>query len=251
MKRAILLTLLTCAGAALASANVVISNAWNFDGTTDWEISGADPADFTVSPTNDITRWSGAGTWGNRAATSDTSTFDIGGNLGANRRFRSEVDATPAGPAPDGSGNFISFTVTNNSSDAWTIDAFSFGVGRNVQTAAWLYTAINIGATETALTADASSLSSSVAAGGWNNPLVQFGPGSGANAWAKPVYSDIGLALSAGQSADFRIYLASGDTGTFFHLNNLEVTLVPEPATYAALFGLLALGIVVWHRRRA
>lgn len=33
-------------------------------------------------------------------------------------------------------------------------------------------------------------------------------------------------------------------------INAMEITAVPEPATYAILFGLLALGVVMWRRRR-
>lgn len=33
-------------------------------------------------------------------------------------------------------------------------------------------------------------------------------------------------------------------------LNAMQITAVPEPATYAALAGLLALGVVIWRRRR-
>ena len=43
---------------------------------------------------------------------------------------------------------------------------------------------------------------------------------------------------------DLRLSISSGDTG-------LEDVLgIPEPSTYAALFGLLALGFVAWRRRR-
>lgn len=34
------------------------------------------------------------------------------------------------------------------------------------------------------------------------------------------------------------------------HLNAMELTAIPEPATYAALAGILALGLVIWRRRR-
>jgi hypothetical protein len=33
-------------------------------------------------------------------------------------------------------------------------------------------------------------------------------------------------------------------------INAMQITAVPEPATYAALAGLLALGVVIWRRRR-
>ncbi|MCC5842331.1 MAG: PEP-CTERM sorting domain-containing protein [Opitutales bacterium] len=31
---------------------------------------------------------------------------------------------------------------------------------------------------------------------------------------------------------------------------NFTVEVIPEPSTYAALFGLAALGFAFWHRRR-
>lgn len=44
---------------------------------------------------------------------------------------------------------------------------------------------------------------------------------------------------------------ASGiGAGSGFKIDNIVVTAIPEPSTYAALFGLLALGCVAWRRRR-
>ena len=62
------------------------------------------------------------------------------------------------------------------------------------------------------------------------------------------MYSDIGLLLAGGQTAVFRIYLASGDSGTFFHLNDVEVSVIPEPGTLV-LMG-VALGSLLLFRRR-
>lgn len=39
-------------------------------------------------------------------------------------------------------------------------------------------------------------------------------------------------------------------TNTITRYDNFTVTAIPEPSTYAALFGLLALGLVAWRRRR-
>jgi hypothetical protein len=53
---------------------------------------------------------------------------------------------------------------------------------------------------------------------------------------------------------NLRMYNTDGDTGTtnlgIFEIDNLVVTTVPEPATYAALLGLLALAMIVRRRRR-
>ena len=60
-------------------------------------------------------------------------------------------------------------------------------------------------------------------------------------------------------------FLTPGYTGTFtgfssgvvnavpsdFTVNSLTISAIPEPSTYAALFGLAALGLVAWRRRRS
>jgi uncharacterized membrane protein affecting hemolysin expression len=43
---------------------------------------------------------------------------------------------------------------------------------------------------------------------------------------------------------------ATGATGNN-RLDNITLTAVPEPSTYAALLGLLALGVVAYRRRKA
>lgn len=48
---------------------------------------------------------------------------------------------------------------------------------------------------------------------------------------------------------DGKIIIRAAGTGDQ-HINALELTAVPEPATYAAMLGLLALGMVIWRRRR-
>lgn len=61
-------------------------------------------------------------------------------------------------------------------------------------------------------------------------------------------------ALAAGETAYFRWQFsnADGDGGSLrsgLAINNLSITAIPEPSTYAALLGLLALALV-WYRRR-
>lgn len=226
-----------------AQAAVIISNPW--DGTdNDWTknasgISNAADFDVTGITSTFITGWQ------NRASTDDGA---IGTNLGPNRRS----NANPGTMVSTGdlltSTQFISFTVTNNSSIDYFIDGFSYGIGRNSANNAWLYSTITIGATQTALTADAVASDAAIAAD-WSNPLVQFGDTT-ANRWAKPVYDDIGLTLGAGQTAEFRVYMTGENTSMRFHFNdfNVEVTAIPEPSTYAAIFGLVALGGVLLRR---
>lgn len=159
------------------------------------------------------------------------------------------MTGTQAGPTETGgSGHYISFSIENNGIEDLIVDQFSFGVGSNRQTNAWLYTSIVIRATETALTADATSESSDVGVGGWDNPLVQISTGSPAHSWAKPVYSEINLTLAATQTAEFRIYLANTDSQNMWHFNNFEVIAIPEPGTLV-LVG-IALGSLLLFRRR-
>jgi hypothetical protein len=73
------------------------------------------------------------------------------------------------------------------------------------------------------------------------------------DAWATNTIDLSSLSL-VGTETDitFRIYTKS--TGTAFHRTQLDsvelVGAVPEPSTYAALFGALALGFVLWRRSR-
>jgi len=61
------------------------------------------------------------------------------------------------------------------------------------------------------------------------------------------VDNDLGSEFSAaGAVYDIRVWdgvLSSGQVGTYF-------AAIPEPSTYAAFGGLMALGFVIWHRRR-
>ncbi|MCC5840925.1 MAG: PEP-CTERM sorting domain-containing protein [Opitutales bacterium] len=54
-------------------------------------------------------------------------------------------------------------------------------------------------------------------------------------------------------SLDFeldQVWIGINNRGTSFDIDNLVVTAIPEPSTYAALIGLLALGFVAYRRRR-
>lgn len=61
--------------------------------------------------------------------------------------------------------------------------------------------------------------------------------------------------LSSGDNLSFRFYLGESsseaiNTDFTHYIDSVTVAAVPEPATYAALTGLLALGLVAWRRRQ-
>lgn len=62
-------------------------------------------------------------------------------------------------------------------------------------------------------------------------------------------YSMVHLLNDIPTMGDGKIIIRSAGTGDQ-HINALELTAVPEPATYAAILGLLTLGVAVWRRRR-
>ena len=74
-----------------------------------------------------------------------------------------------------------------------------------------------------------------------------------------PTSTGATISLSSGSfqsltgSTEFRLY-AWGGTGGTFSVNsftfNGSLSAIPEPSTYAAIFGALALAGTVWHRRR-
>ena len=73
--------------------------------------------------------------------------------------------------------------------------------------------------------------------------------GSGDFSWNRYVFN-IGDTLAQGDTVYFRIGGAGHVTGNAnMHMDNLTVA-IPEPSTYAALFGLLALGLAFRVRRR-
>jgi len=59
--------------------------------------------------------------------------------------------------------------------------------------------------------------------------------------------------IGAGTTVEFRVYLGESalDTGSDgnFYIDNVAVTAVPEPSAYAAIAGLLVLGLAVWRQR--
>jgi len=59
-----------------------------------------------------------------------------------------------------------------------------------------------------------------------------------------------GMTPNASGEITLDIAMGSDDINPRGALNAMQITAVPEPATYAALTGLLALGLVIWRRRR-
>jgi hypothetical protein len=58
------------------------------------------------------------------------------------------------------------------------------------------------------------------------------------------------ILVSVGIHASTTATAAGGDATGQYRMDNIVVTAIPEPSTYAALFGLLAIGFVAYRRRR-
>jgi hypothetical protein len=59
-----------------------------------------------------------------------------------------------------------------------------------------------------------------------------------------------GVSPTASNEIIIHISTQTNNSSSRMALNAMQITAVPEPATYAALAGLLALGVVIWRRRR-
>lgn len=67
-----------------------------------------------------------------------------------------------------------------------------------------------------------------------------------------PVYTSYSVDLSSISSSDpvtFRVYLWSSATFDAMYFENVTVNAIPEPSTYAAIFGVGVLGLAILRRR--
>ncbi|MCD8483288.1 MAG: PEP-CTERM sorting domain-containing protein [Verrucomicrobia bacterium] len=61
------------------------------------------------------------------------------------------------------------------------------------------------------------------------------------------VATNVALTTAAVNADAFRMYSINGSN---VEIDNISLTAIPEPSTYAAIFGALALGFIVLRRRR-
>lgn len=130
--------------------------------------------------------------------------------------------------------NYFQFTVTPTAGYEFSATSISFG-----------YRATSTGPTSLAIRSSADSYSTSLATATLTNDSTWYASGN------------LSITLSGLNSATtFRIYGsgASSAAGTFrvddVVLNGAVTSAVPEPSTYAAIFGALALVVIVVQRRR-
>jgi hypothetical protein len=132
--------------------------------------------------------------------------------------------------------------------------------------AAFTFNLSTTGMTLTGLSLDLMMLSVQTRSTTWS---IQYGTGASPSSFSTlGTYADPGLfgttavsftqAQLAGMSNQanvwFRVAALDVSTGSgnrdSFAIDNFSLTAVPEPSTYAAIAGVLALGLAFWHRRR-
>ena len=79
----------------------------------------------------------------------------------------------------------------------------------------------------------------------WPNPAQASAPDDNKFGWIR--WADVVPDQDGNITLTIRGLDTSNSRGT---LNAMQLTVIPEPRVYAALFGLLALGLVIWVRRR-
>lgn len=89
-----------------------------------------------------------------------------------------------------------------------------------------------------------------------SNSTSTFSTGSSSYTFSSPTTDNKSISLTGlGINTSSSIYLrwnfdTTGSNSQGLGLDNVSVTAIPEPSTYAAIAGVLALGGVMWHRRR-
>ena len=145
--------------------------------------------------------------------------------------------------------DYFEFTVSPAAGYTLSLTAINFGIGRSgtgPRQAAWA-SDVNYASLLSVTTANASLTNSS---GTLTTPDANLG------------YTGNSITLSGGDYTDlsgsrtFRFYMWNSESaaGTGGLQGNLSFTgslsAIPEPSTYAAIFGGLALAGAIWHRRR-
>jgi hypothetical protein len=259
--RALVLSLACSFAASLAQAQSLIAH-YQFNGNLNNSVAGsALPALEGITPEgglpNAFTTEAGAWTWtgassgpgiGLRLPTADLldsyESFSIGivfkfSNVGAPDDYRKIIDFKN-GTSDDGlyftNGGLTAFDST---ADPANPVAGSFTAN---QTVALVFTRHSEGQVN-------------VYANGSTTPLITHTVPNNAFLFSQGtsgtlrffVDDNLGSEYSpAGAVYDIRVWdgvLSSGQVGTYF-------AAIPEPSTYAAFGGLMALGFVIWHRRR-
>jgi hypothetical protein len=81
----------------------------------------------------------------------------------------------------------------------------------------------------------------------WINNVLVWDNYTSATNIRDAAFQHVSFGMGVGSNSDFATAQAFAGT---YQLGNIVVSTVPEPATYAALLGLLAIGFVAWRRRR-
>lgn len=214
---------IVCAGVASANAQLITWNTFGNAGTETSETSASNSVYLTSS---DLILGSGLPGASNANRFGSNNWFDTG-NTGAGSTLAEAIAGN----------NYIQFTVTPLSGSAFTPTSFVFNWERS-----------GTGPGSVTLRSSADSYSSDL--GSLTGLSASLTTGNS--------ITITGL-TNLTTATTFRLYgygaTATSGTGGFDTSSNavnvqLNGTAIPEPSTYAAIFGAVVLGGAVWHRRR-